>query len=362
MQTTTEGRGFHRRRYLEAAGERVSSLHLFDHRAYLGRTVVRVAGVGGVTTEHAHRNKGYARSLMDDTHAMLFEEGYDVAVLFGIPGFYEKFGYATCVGEVKTTVATRDIEAAGRGGAFRARPFAPEDFPAVQELFTQKNAGRGMCLLRPHGWSGRWRHGSAFRTDALVTVLEGPGGEFAGYAVCDALPEPLVVAEAEVRAAEARAALMKVLAQKAIERREGQVAFQLPADHELVDALRPLGCNIERAYPTSGGVMARIINQDALLARVVSGTSEAAADGTRDALAADISTELTCSSLMPHARTGNKAEIAMPASVLLQLLTGFRTPGEIAAARDVSIEGPGLDVLKALAPCREPQMYGPDRF
>lgn len=360
MQIITDGDGFHRRRYLEIDGQRVSWLHLLDYQAHLGGALVRVAGVGGVSTGHDQRMKGYSRQLMEDTHRLMLAEGYDLALLFGIPRFYERFGYAPCMADVTATVATRDLEGAAGESGFKARPFEPDDFPEVFDLFNRNNAARPLCLLRPHGFVDHWRHGSAFHIEPEVTVFEGPGGAFAGYVVSDAYPGPLVVAEAELADPAALAALMGVLAEKAIERREGEVAFQLPDDHPVIAAVRPLGCNVEKVYRKSGGAMARIIDQDALLSKIASAAGEGGE--SRGVINAEIETELGSSELTMPAERDGRARVKLPAPALLQLLSGFRAPGELAAADDVEIEGDGARLMRILSAKMEPHVYGPDRF
>jgi predicted acetyltransferase len=63
----------------------------------IGDAVIRMAGIGDVYTEREHRMKGYMRYLYEDTLTYMTEEGYDVSMLFGIPDFYTKFGYAVCL-------------------------------------------------------------------------------------------------------------------------------------------------------------------------------------------------------------------------------------------------------------------------
>ena len=54
---------------------------------------LKVAEMGIVGTGEAHRNKGLMRLLSREFDATLEEEGFDLAVVQGIPGFYRRFGY-----------------------------------------------------------------------------------------------------------------------------------------------------------------------------------------------------------------------------------------------------------------------------
>ena len=53
-------------------------------------------------------------------------EGFDVSMLFGIPNFYPKFGYATCMAQPKVSIKTRDAELANaRALPLQAPPVSP---------------------------------------------------------------------------------------------------------------------------------------------------------------------------------------------------------------------------------------------
>ncbi len=54
---------------------------------------LKVAEMGIVGTGEGHRNKGLLRRLYQEFEATLEEEGFDLAVVQGIPGFYRRFGY-----------------------------------------------------------------------------------------------------------------------------------------------------------------------------------------------------------------------------------------------------------------------------
>ena len=74
-------------------GEVASWLWVLDLPTRLLGQTVRMGGIGGVNTKESHRMKGYARRLLSDTVSYMTEQGYDVTMLFGIPDFYDKFGY-----------------------------------------------------------------------------------------------------------------------------------------------------------------------------------------------------------------------------------------------------------------------------
>src|SRR5262249_3016322 len=97
---------------LLAEGEAVSSLEVINLVMRIGHCPVRMGGIGGVGTNDKHRNKGYARRVLEYSTQWMAENGFDCATLFGIGDFYDKFGYAACLPDGRVEVATRDAERA----------------------------------------------------------------------------------------------------------------------------------------------------------------------------------------------------------------------------------------------------------
>ena len=74
--------------------EMVSQLGLREYQMRFGSAQLKMGGIDGVGTPEEHRNKGYSRRVMEHTIEYMNENEYDVSMLFGIPNFYYKFGYA----------------------------------------------------------------------------------------------------------------------------------------------------------------------------------------------------------------------------------------------------------------------------
>ena len=109
----------------------------FDMR--IGSALVKMGGIAGVGTDEAHRMRGYSRLVLEESTRYFAETGHDVAVLFGIPDFYHRFGYAPVLPVTTLTVTVEDALAAvsdGEREAFaagapsgRLAPTADEQLP-----------------------------------------------------------------------------------------------------------------------------------------------------------------------------------------------------------------------------------------
>lgn len=363
MNITTEGTGFHRRRFAESDGEKVSSLHVFDLEMRLGPAVVRTGGIGGVETPWRHRRKGYARALMEDTTGFLKEEGFDAALLFGIERFYHKFGYAPCMAEVLGEVRTRDAEEAVEGKErLSARDMRETDLPAIIDLYNAANADRPLSIVRRPSRFTRFRQGSSWRTEAAVKVLEGHNGRFAGYFVCDAYPEATTICDAQTREPAVMWSVLAEAAQIAVERRDGTIAFALPSDHPLMSLCRQVGCTVELRYRSTGGAMGRIVNQETFLSKLVEAANERTAAPFDGRLSVTAETELGATTVSIPAAADASGIVRCSHMVLFQVLTGFRDPGEVLISPGTEMDEGALAFLEALKPVRGPYVYGPDHF
>ena len=59
----------------------------------VGRARILTAGIGSVATHGHHQKRGLLRQTANATLDALRDSDYDVSLLFGIPNFYEQFGY-----------------------------------------------------------------------------------------------------------------------------------------------------------------------------------------------------------------------------------------------------------------------------
>jgi len=74
-------------------GKIVSSFMLIPWQWEIQAVKLKVAEMGLVGTDEKHRGKGLIRMLNQEYDTTLSKEGFDMAVIQGIPGFYHKFRY-----------------------------------------------------------------------------------------------------------------------------------------------------------------------------------------------------------------------------------------------------------------------------
>ncbi len=115
-------------------GEVIASAKLYLFDAILDRRPIRVAGVGAVFTQPAHRNRGAARELMTRLLEKVAAEGADAALLFSEIGadYYVRLGFTALPLE---DLSLRVIEDSRRGApATMVRAGDDRDLDAVVSL------------------------------------------------------------------------------------------------------------------------------------------------------------------------------------------------------------------------------------
>jgi predicted acetyltransferase len=279
--------------------EEISRLSLHDLPLLIDGQVLRMGGIGGVQTRPEHRKHGYAQQLLSGAVRYMKDNGYDVAMLFGIANFYHRFGFITTLIESKITIPTRLAENAGKASTDdsdrtlraprRIRPYdQARDLQAVLSIYSAKSGGQRGCLARQaEGWWG-FRLGSVFGRGVDVKVLvEGePDAEHVvGYFALDQTDEDVIVPEVEAVDGDGLKLILAHLAELAIERRLGQVTFFIHPESDMARLLRFFGADVSITYNFDRGSMARVINLESTLQKLspVLGLRLASALGPREA-------------------------------------------------------------------------------
>jgi predicted N-acetyltransferase YhbS len=210
---------------------------------------LKVAEMAIVGTSKEHRGQDLQRRLNLNFDHVLQEEGYDLAIIQGIPGFYGQFGYhyalplenhvnmpLHAIGEANTAYAfglatTDDI-------AFLLQQDA--EYRAAFSLAAQRNAEVWRYMLGP---SRDTEYGSEF------WLLQKEGECFYFRVPKDGFGTGLIVSEiSENISAQAMQALLIFCKEKALERDKPYIRFNLHNDTNPGKLLRGLGAQTGKPY------------------------------------------------------------------------------------------------------------------
>jgi predicted acetyltransferase len=369
IRTRDEGR-YHQREML-IDGQVVAWLTVIDYQMRIGSALVRMAGIGGVETAPQHRMKGLMRILFEDTVRYMTGAGYDVSLLFGIPNFYTKFGYATCLPSYRVTVATRNAELAQADApACQARPMQPEDLPFVIDLYERHNIERSCSVTRTAEHFTHFPKGTHWGQPAEAVVFEDEAGRRVGYAAWDKTNERVSVIEAEAEEAGCFGALLAEFARQAVAKRCGHITLHLPPDHSFAEYLQRFGCEWTIAYPRHADGMMRLLNQATLFdalrpeleRRVMAARLPAPLDVSVITELGALRLRLIGDRLALEHNAGAPASITLSQDKLAQLIAGYRPARDVLNDAGAQVTGNALPLLDALFPRGWPHLWHADHF
>src|SRR5690554_1179129 len=122
-----------------ARQEIVAALRLTTDTIRIGEARLRMGGFGYVTTAGAYRHQGISRELIRDTLHYMHANNYHASMLFGIPNFYHKFGFATSLAEYATYIDTAEAGAVDQP-EYTLRQGKPGDIRAIQKMHDANDA------------------------------------------------------------------------------------------------------------------------------------------------------------------------------------------------------------------------------
>ncbi|HID11949.1 MAG TPA: GNAT family N-acetyltransferase [Candidatus Latescibacteria bacterium] len=344
-------------------GREVSHLYVHDLKVQVGGATVRAGGIGGVWTHEEYRRRGFARRVLEDALDYMREEGHDLSLLFGIPDFYHRFGYASALPECSLSLLEKDLPK----DISDFRKYAEGDRNAVLDIYKENNRLRtGSVVRRPDTWRGFVR-GTSWYVDPEVWVLKGGRG----YLVFDATEEHTAVAEVGYSSPEAFPWLAAGVGERARRHGHGEVKLEMPPDHPFAIFLRRYGCRTLQVFPRNGGGMARIVNLEALFSKLSGELSRRLRTSHMADWEGAISIRTEEGSVGIRAEGGGvevgptqpgAPEVVLPQARLIQLLFGYRAAWDVASEEGVFLPPEFLPVAEALFPQGYPYMWWSDRF
>jgi hypothetical protein len=396
---------------LELDGQRISRLVIVPMLMRIGAAVVRMDGIGGVRTEAAFRKRGYLRGVMTATLDLMRAGDAALSLLFGIPDFYQRFGYETMGPEYRVALpfpATAGIPPSLPPG-WQFRPLRLDDLPAVMQLY-HLNTRRATGALVRHDagddpaeseriaqWNPNARMIGRRAWDRLRTVAVEPGedacrvllnpsGALAAYAWRGANqrnwwmivrrrhdPQAFHLAESMARDPVAAEVLLVACKMWASETEEvyDAIALAMPPEGLLAWAAAYQGGQHVSAFSRSGDFMGRVMDLERLVAQMIPELSaRVQATGWRSSGRLTFITEEDEASLgiTPDGATTGQVQghqqwtVALPQAMLARLCLGGFDTKDTLARLPTKPDAESANLLQVLFPRRYPHIFPVDRF
>ncbi|MCZ6636026.1 MAG: GNAT family N-acetyltransferase [bacterium] len=315
---------------------------------------LRTAGVNWVATHSGYRRKGRMEETGQAALAAMREQGYDLTVMNGIEGYYERFGYVFAWPKVNFYLSA-DVLPSDKPGV-QIQEFTPGHREDLAAIYNRTYAGVTGTAVRPTHRSFKWPgefQGYAWLDESGKTAgyVVGSRGSRSGYPFdcVDAAGDP--------------EAILQVVGFLAHRWGYREIQFdRIPLRSMLVQQLRQLGCTVEADYPQSGGYMIRIVNLHSLLEKLCGVLSERLKRShfqdwqghlliglEKEGVILEIDRGSVClapSGTTDHAIRGGDR--------LAQLVVGTEAPDEVMDGMQVN--GQAKELVEVLFPKQDPQL------
>ena len=345
-------------------GKAVSWGSVWDYRENFGPAVLRVGAVGGVSTASEHRRKGYARRVMENSLRWMRGEGFDTALLFGIPGFYPKFGYAPVIPDVSFSMERSHLRGVGSPRC-RFVTFAPEHLRAVLRMHHANNAARTGPLRRdPKTWKP-FRKGLKWRTKVTCRVALDGKGSAVGYFVYERGRGEPVICEVGFATPNVFPDILGAVRELARRRGAEGMTFHMPEDDAFAAFCKPLGMVKRIRYRPNEKIMGRMINIPGamrklapVLAGRMTGSGQVSIRTNLEGVC--LSWSRGRMTVGPARRRG--PQVWTPQWALCQMLYAYRPPSALATRGVLKASAEALDILARLFPPGPQFFYCADEF
>lgn len=346
-----------------ADGRIVGALRLTTETLQIGEARLKMGGIGWVTTEPEYRHRGVASGLLGETLAYMKAHHYHVSMLFGIPDFYQQFGYVSAL--VDHAVSLDTVEALCCDNPFTVHRAKPGDIPAMLKLRQRGESEIACTLIRSRSHvTNKWMRFSEWY------VLRDGWGKVVGYFLIARHNETLRVEEAAVEEFGLAPAVIGAAARIAEHESRARLRFLLPPPNEIARYLRQFRATFEaRRDRNAGGMLAFVDVGETLESMIPEWESRLAASP-----AADFRTEITLvhdrryiriranRGAIDVANVAGRNKLAVANDDLIHVLTGYRPVGDLLALARTIITQEARAFAEAIFPERYPFVWNFDRF
>lgn len=345
-------------------GEIAGSLRLNTETIRLGEARLRMGGFGWVSTEPRHRNKGVCRALMLNALEYMCAHNYHVSMLFGIPNFYHRFGFATTLADYAILVEASEAMAISASGA-RIREVKPGEIAVLQKMHAANDADVACSLLRTAAhMTNRWER---YKN---VKVLTNAQGRVQAYFLANRVDDQLHVEEVGLADMSVCPEILSSCVRVASEEAVSRIRFLCPPPHPFARFLLQYKSIHEmRIVRDSGGMMAFVNLGEALESMIPEWESLLAKSSLRDTrieitfLVDRVSYRVRAQrGAIDVASTPGVNKVGLTCEELMHLITGYRHAQDIINIRRRILSPESRALLEVLFPKRTPYVWLADRF
>jgi hypothetical protein len=339
-------------------GQIITHFGVWRLQIRVGRARILTAGIGSVATDGHHRKRGFLRQTANATLDALRDSDYDVSLLFGIPNFYEQFGYRRAWTFLNVTIESHQISTETIPGKLeRCRSAARAD---LATLYNRENASLTGTAVRPVFPLGN----PLVESDAYLWKQH---QQVAGFVFVGSVGNTL-----EIRSwAGDPEAILAVVRRLARARGLATIRFRwIHYQSKLSRFLRRQSCDFKSDYCSSGGPMIREISLERFARRLLPEFEQRLKDSYLSDWCGDLFLDDSQEAvtlrikqgqieLLPGTRSENSIS---GGEAIVQLLFGTDDPQETIDAGGIRLRGQAKFLVPVLFPNEYPALSFWDRF
>lgn len=368
LETSGVGYPSFRREHTRIAlwrGELAGSLRMNTETLRLGEARLKTGGFGWVTTQPRYRQKGICRTLVLDTLEYMRNHGYHISLLFGIPNFYHRFGFATVLADYTISMELEEASTIPHL-THRLREAKPGDIPAIQRIHNANDVDAACSALRTSAHlTNKWAHAAK-----TLRVLANGQGKVVAYFMARKDGAHLSVDEVGISEPGLCDAVLAACARMAADETVGRIHFLVPPTHLFARFLLQYKSSHEmRVTHDEGGMLAFVNLVETLESMTPEWERLIAASSLRDARAevtflvdGEAFRVRTHRGAVDVSATSGRNRVSFTTAELMFLVTGCRYVEDILASRRRILSAETRELLSALFPRRAPYVWTFDRF
>ena len=351
--------------FIEADGVAVSHACVIDRPILIGGTAVRAGEIALVGTVEERREQGFGRAIIEHALGYMGRRRYPLAFLFGIPAFYERFGFRyglrTFMSGPVTTIEVRNLLATSPPPGYSVRAIEDRDIPSLSQLYrrdTEEITGAAARDISYWHWLIGHTAEAGFVAAEFRLVVERNGRPI-GYALIAGRPlnseigqesPRFSIAEGVASNRDSADALLRAAAERAGSADESEMSVYLRPDTLLGRRVAELGAAVHG--PTKSDYV-KVIDLERLL-HELRGVLETRLMRSRfsDAqVSLRIETEEEQATVTVGQGRPRIVHLTIPQADLGPLVTGFKS---VAEQGSLLCSDDSLPVLETLFPAQEP--------
>lgn len=227
--------------FIRDKGRIVSHVTIFERPMHFGSAAFKMGGVGDVFTVPSFQGRGYSSHLMTYAIQYMEKQNCDLSLLFGRPGYYNRFGYVPALCDESLRLNKRLVDSSD--SEYQIREYIENDSNEMLRLY-QNNTGYGLWTVD--------RTIAYFKSRIPqcdhVLVLTDEQERVSGY-ICfkNTIDHKVTIIEAITRNFETSLAMIKKI-QERTQGNESEIIIKMPRQFPFVRHILYQGAELRTRY------------------------------------------------------------------------------------------------------------------